>query len=52
MKYRLTVEFEADSDDDANEQAFGTDEHPEWGASEKFSSIHRINLYREDGTVV
>ena len=52
MKYTFTVTFSADSDEEAQEQVYGTDEHPEWGARDKFYSIHNEKLVREDGVTL
>lgn len=52
MKYTFTITFEADSDEEALEQVYGTDDHPEHGARDSFMSIHSERLTREDGSEV
>lgn len=52
QKYRLYVEFAADSDDEANGQVFGSDEEGFEGAQHSFDSIYSIRLTRDDGSEV
>ena len=51
-RYRFEVEFDADDDASALEQVYGTSDHPEWGASDSFESIHESRVVREDGAEV
>lgn len=52
MKYTARIVFDADSDEEALEQLFGTDAHPEWGAMDSFESIHDVTVTDEAGRVV